>query len=1069
MKKLSTLILLSVLIVAAWSCQKESEIVDYFDKPGDVVNPNPPLPPVDFSKASLKDLAAQAGIKLGAAFTHGEYFQNDSIAKILQRDFAAVTFGNEMKHDAIVQANGRYKFSTADEMVEWAHAAGTEVFGHVLGWHSQQQRAYLNGLVDKAAENNDASLLQTNWNLEEGSLDGYTASGFEVLNSLYDVFVGEYAAKAASDGATLQFRVNLTEGTPYIVSFWAKSLGEEGTVKVTSGDNQSAETPVTAEWSKYSVTLPTKSVGDFSYRLTASKDVLIDNIRVIETVIEEDDKPAGGSYINPYAIDGGLDFEGYVAGPGSQLTETGDMVQINGSDYVTVTDEYSNSGSLSMKMDNGDGHASNAWDVQVVTKAFAVDPGKTYRVAWYARANVEADLQIDLRLPSGTQYKNSAWGNYPKVGTDWTYQYYDVTAEEGDDALQIAFYGATEAATYYIDDIQVFEAIKEGDYTNYIDKTNLLEGADFEDGSAWGVWNGPDYATIVSRNDPEIGANADKVHSGLQALVVENAETGWTGGSAWHIQVANIHKIAVTGGESYRIAMWVKSPDGAETIQVEARWDDGTTNYIQLTGIGSDWTYLYVDREAPAEATEVQLVLDCAYDAATYYIDDVQFFPTPVESCIEKGSIADDGEFETYASCDDLKNAGWQVNGADYVSIVSDTHHGAKAVRMDNSAGNASNAWDIQLVSKKYPLEPGKTYRIAWQAKADAADVDMQIDIRLASGTQYKNSAWGNYGKMGADWTYQYYDVTPEDGDDTIQVGFYGGGSANVITLDCFQIFPVESTSAALAARRGFGKYPTWTRPAPAKAVFRAAAFESGTKLDGELASDAIGYAYRDWVYAMVEHFDVYAWDVVNETFTENGSFRNAQNTEEENHFIWGTYFESTKAWVDKAFAYATDALARNGKTAGLYINDYNLETSEPKRKAFCEYAKGNPQVLGVGTQMHLDMATADLENKIVASLTDLVATGKMVRISELDIKCTDLDAQAALYKFIFEKYLEIVPAAQRGGITIWGINDKDSWVGEENAPLLYSGNKYTRKPAYEALYVYLCELNGVNPYQEEE
>ena len=37
MKKLSTLILLSVLVVAAWSCQKESEIVDYFDKPTDVV------------------------------------------------------------------------------------------------------------------------------------------------------------------------------------------------------------------------------------------------------------------------------------------------------------------------------------------------------------------------------------------------------------------------------------------------------------------------------------------------------------------------------------------------------------------------------------------------------------------------------------------------------------------------------------------------------------------------------------------------------------------------------------------------------------------------------------------------------------------------------------------------------------------------------------------------------------------------------------------------------------------------------------------------------------------------
>jgi len=93
--------------------------------------------------------------------------------------------------------------------------------------------------------------------------------------------------------------------------------------------------------------------------------------------------------------------------------------------------------------------------------------------------------------------------------------------------------------------------------------------------------------------------------------------------------------------------------------------------------------------------------------------------------------------------------------------------------------------------------------------------------------------------------------------------------------------------------------------------------------------------------------------------------------------------------------------------------------------------------------------------------------TGRMVRIAELDIKCTDMNAQADLYKFIFQKYLEIVPAAQRGGITIWGINDKDSWVGENNAPLLYAGSTYIRKPAYEALYLYLYELAGVDPYKE--
>ena len=1068
MKKLTTLILMSAALLAVWSCQRESEIVEYFEKPTDVVNPNPPLPPVDFTKASLGELAEKQGIKLGTAITHSEYFQNDQVAEILTREFNSVTIGNEMKHDAIVQTNGKLKFDTADEMAGWIKDAGADLYGHTLGWHSQQQTTYLNALIDKASADNSASLLQDNWNFEKGSLDGFTAQNVEITADYLDVFAGESAAKAVSDGALLSFDVPVAEGTPYIVSFWAKAPSG-GTLTLRSGDGLSAATDVADSWTKYSATFTTKSAASPAYTLTLSQGVCVDNIRVIETEPEpESDGGGAGSYINPYAIDGGIDFESFTAGTtAQQLLEAG-FAQINGPDYVYVTDEQSNSGSLSLKMDNGDGHAGNSWDIQVITPSYDITPGVTYRIAWYSMANVEANLQIDIRLASGTQYKNSAWGNYPMTGTSWTYQTYDFTAAEGDDAVQVAFYGATEAATYYLDDFQIFEAVKEGDYTNYVDKTNLLAAADFETDGVWGVWNGPDYASFVNRNEPEIGANADKVHSGLRSLVVDNNGTGWTGGSAWHIQVANNNKVVVTAGESYRFAMWVKSPDGAETIQFELRYSDGTTGYKQLTGIGENWTYIYGDYEMPEGVDEVQIVLDCAYNEATYYIDDVQFFPTPVETCIDPASVADDGDFEAYSDADALKNAGWQVNGADHVSLVADSHHGSKAVRMDNSDGFAGNSWDIQLVSKTYDIEPGKTYRIAWQAKADEADVDMQIDIRLASGTQYKNSAWGNYDKMGTDWTYQFYDVEAADGDDNIRVAFYGGGSTNVITLDCLQIFPIESAAAVIKATRGFGSYGNgWQRPAPAPArAAKAPEFESTAKLDGELAADAIAFAYKTFVYGMVAHFDAYAWDVVNETFTDDGNYRTVENTTD--GFIWGSWFGSTRNWVDKAFAYAADAASRNGKSPVLYINDYNLETSAAKRKAFCDYAKENSQVTGVGTQMHLDMSTSDLETKIEESLKDLAATGKMVRISELDIKCTDEDAQAELYKYIFAKYIEVVPLAQRGGITFWGINDKDSWVGESNAPLLWKGNKYTRKAAYEALYVYLCELAGIDPYEDQ-
>ena len=708
MKKIWTLVLLAALAgAAASSCGKDEPTPVTLEKPDTPVTPDPPKPKVvDYDKYALKEVAEKAGLKLGVSFTYGEYQQNPKVAEILKRDFAAVTFGNEMKHDAIVLQGGAYNFTRADAMAVWAKTCGTELFGHTLGWHSQQQRTYLNNLISRAARNNGASLLQRNWNFEAGTLDGFQADGFEVFQSLYDVFAGDYAAKAGSDGATLTVDASLEAEKPYTFSFWAKTLAKEGSLSVTSGDGQSAQTKVSGQWYKYEVPFTLESPGDFAFRITASKDVVIDNVRILGE--------GGGGGQEPAAE--AIDFEGLATGP----LNSPDISAINGPDYVRVTNETAHGGSLSLKMDNSSGYAQNAWSIQVLTKSFAVTPGTTYRLSWYAKASRAADFQIDVRGDGDVKYFESKYNRFPPTGTDWTYQSVEFTVASGTE-LSFAFYGGVEAVTYYLDDIRL----------------------------------------------------------------------------------------------------------------------------------------------APASA-------------------------------------------------------------------------------------------------------------------------------------------------------------------------------------------------AASAPRR---------RAAPA--------FSAVSSLNGELVNDVIGYVYRDWVYTMVEHFDVYGWDVVNETFSDwpAGAFRTPQNTSGE-VFVWGQYFKSTKDWVDKAFAYATDALARNGKTAVLYLNDYNLETSADKRKAYCDYVKGNPQVTGVGTQMHLDMATPDLKNLIVASLTDLKNTGRLVRISELDIKCTDLTAQADLYKFIFQQYLEIVPAAQRGGITIWGINDRDSWVkqeqdGRQNMPLLYQGVNYARKPAWNTLYLYLCELAGLDPYKQ--
>lgn len=227
-------------------------------------------------------------------------------------------------------------------------------------------------------------------------------------------------------------------------------------------------------------------------------------------------------------------------------------------------------------------------------------------------------------------------------------------------------------------------------------------------------------------------------------------------------------------------------------------------------------------------------------------------------------------------------------------------------------------------------------------------------------------------------------------------------------------------------------------------------------------AAALVRNTYKAWVDAMVEHFDVYGWDVVNEIVSDNGEWRNSSNTGTggRHQFMWGDYYNGgTKEFVDTAFRTAKEALKRYGKTADLYINDYSLEWPGSKLEAICQYAESNPDVDGIGTQMHI---SSDVNrDNVRAMLERMVKTGKKVRISEMDVTMGAAD-QGETIVYIFDQYLKIVPEAQRGGITFWGVSDKRSWLGSEKKPLLYN-NLYRRKDAYLKLHAYLLERSGLD------
>ena len=113
----------------------------------------------------------------------------------------------------------------------------------------------------------------------------------------------------------------------------------------------------------------------------------------------------------------------------------------------------------------------------------------------------------------------------------------------------------------------------------------------------------------------------------------------------------------------------------------------------------------------------------------------------------------------------------------------------------------------------------------------------------------------------------------------------------------------------------------------------------------------------------------------------------------------------------------------------------------------------------GIGTQMHI--AIDSNKDNIAQMFQKLGATGKLIKVSELDIKVNtssptteNLAQQAEMYQYVIDMYKKYIPADKQYGITIWGVSDNEkehvNWIPND-APNLWDAN-YARKHAYKGV-----------------
>lgn len=224
-----------------------------------------------------------------------------------------------------------------------------------------------------------------------------------------------------------------------------------------------------------------------------------------------------------------------------------------------------------------------------------------------------------------------------------------------------------------------------------------------------------------------------------------------------------------------------------------------------------------------------------------------------------------------------------------------------------------------------------------------------------------------------------------------------------------------------------------------------------------------------DHITEIASHFAagdiVVSWDVVNEAFTDTDNDGDGLN--DLRNTIWHDNIGA--GYIAAAFRAANAA----DPNADLYYNDYNIAGVPAKLNAVLDLVnqfQDDPSpvpIHGIGFQMHVSLTWPDI-NQIRDSFALAVGTGLKIKISELDIavntdrlrnpmSLTDLTDAVAVqqqerYETIVAAYMDEVPEAQRGGISVWGIADLDSWLRSHNTlewPLLFDDDLVS-KPALQ-------------------
>lgn len=216
---------------------------------------------------------------------------------------------------------------------------------------------------------------------------------------------------------------------------------------------------------------------------------------------------------------------------------------------------------------------------------------------------------------------------------------------------------------------------------------------------------------------------------------------------------------------------------------------------------------------------------------------------------------------------------------------------------------------------------------------------------------------------------------------------------------------------------------------------------------DGHFSKSEMKEILKNHIKTVVGHYKgkIYAWDVVNEAFNDDGSLRDT---------LWLRTIG--KDYIELSFKWAHEADPK----ALLFYNDFGNEGINSKSNAIykmlVDFKKKGVPINGVGFQLHTNVNNGVNLKQMKENMDRIDKLNIQVQITEFDVGLQNYYVYSTGEEKQNEIYSGVIKTCMNSkactALVMWGFTDKYTYRNKGEKPLIFDSNFNPKKPYFTLL-----------------